>query len=60
MHSRCPLCTISGYYLFDYFVDAREQSRRNFQAKGLRGFHINNEVELSGLSDRQIGRPFAL
>jgi hypothetical protein len=36
-------------HLFDHLVDAGEQRRRKFKAKCLRGFHVDDKIELGGL-----------
>src|SRR5262245_36365635 len=41
--------------LFDHLVDAGEQRRRHFEAERLRCDHVDDELELGGLDNRQIG-----
>ena len=46
--------------LLDHLVGEREQLRRNFEAKRLRGLQIDHKLELGRLNDREIGRLGAL
>jgi hypothetical protein len=50
--TRAPQRTAS---LFDHIVGAREQRSRNDRADRLRGFEIDDELELRGLLHRKIG-----
>ena len=46
--------------LFDNLVGTGEQRRWHFQAERLGGFEIDDQLELGGLSDRQVTGPFTL
>src|ERR1044071_10043674 len=48
--------------LFDHFVSAGEERRRNREAERFRGFEIDDQVDFHGLLDRQISRlgPFRI
>jgi hypothetical protein len=41
---------------FDHLVGAGQEHRRHFEAKGLRGFQIDDKFEFDRLNYRQIGR----
>ena len=60
---RCPLCAKSElmhrskqHLLFDHIVGTGEQRGRDFEAKRLRGFEIDHQLEFGWLLDRQVGR----
>src|SRR5436305_7159268 len=40
---------------FDHLVGAREQVRRNFKTEHPRGLRVDDQLELGGLLDRQVG-----
>src|SRR5947209_9113257 len=40
---------------FDYLVGAREQRRWNFEADRLGGLQVDDELELAGAQNRQVG-----
>ena len=42
--------------LFDHLVGNRKHARRNRQAQRLGGLHVNGQLELGWLQNRQIGR----
>jgi len=46
--------------LFDHLVGQSEDSRRNVETDGLRGFQIEDHFETGGLLHRQVGGLFAL
>src|SRR5262249_23868539 len=46
--------------LFDHLVDTGEQRGRHFEAKRVRGFEIDHQLEFGWLLDRQVGRLGAL
>ena len=46
--------------LFDHLVGAGEQRRRHGDGERLGSFEVDNELELRGLDDWQVGRLFAL
>ena len=41
---------------FDHLICAGEERRWNFEAKRLRGFEVNHQLEFCGLLDRYIRR----
>src|SRR5262245_15354921 len=51
-----PKCTAAWVGLFDHLVGAGEQRRWNFEPERSRGHEIDDEFELGGLHDRQVGR----
>src|SRR5215472_2554852 len=50
-HSEPP----SPFTSFDHLVGAREQRRRNFDAKCLRRIEVNNQLKFGRLQHRQVG-----
>src|SRR3954469_21045257 len=44
----------------DHLIGEREQRRRDFEAERLGGLHVERQLELGGLRDRQFGRLLAL
>jgi hypothetical protein len=42
--------------LFDHLVGARKQCGRYIEAERLGGFEVDDQLELGGLLDRQVGR----
>src|SRR5262245_61574302 len=47
-------------FLLDQFGGGGEQSPRNSEAQGFRGFEVDDEVEFGGLLDRRVDRFFTL
>src|SRR5262245_4623002 len=45
----------SGVVLFNNLVRPQQQRRRDGEAKGLRGFQIDDQLELGRLLDREVG-----
>src|SRR5262245_11648207 len=66
--ARCQMEKISAgkfhfappFTLFDHLVGASEQRRRHLDAERLGGFEIDDQLELGGLQDGQVGWLFAL
>src|SRR5262249_53362419 len=62
--SETSLCAISDLThrskLFDHLVGAGRKARRHFEAERLRCDQVNDELELGGLDDRQVGGPGTL
>ena len=58
----CPeeLATWVEHGLFDQLVCAQQQRLRNRQPEGLRGFQVDDQLELGGLLDREVGGAGAL
>src|SRR5262245_37934470 len=54
------ICAAANFSLLDHLVGEREQLLWNRDAKGLRGFEIDDQFEFSRLLYRQISRLFAL
>src|SRR6476660_10014178 len=51
---------IADIRLFDHLIGTGEQRGRHFEAKRLRGFEIDHQLEFGWLLDRQVGRLGAL
>jgi hypothetical protein len=47
------ICSATNCTLLDHLVSEREQHRRQFEAKRLRGLEIDDEIKLDRLLDRQ-------
>ena len=50
-----PLLRSKQHSLFDHLVGAGEQHGRHFEIKCSGGLQVEDEFELSGLHDRQVG-----
>jgi hypothetical protein len=57
---RGDICSAANRSLFDHLVGAAEQREREGEAECLGGFHVDDQLDLGGLLDRQLGGLFAL